>query len=459
LGEDPDATFKPAINERSKDIAEYRRREEAMCGNTQAGAADVTTRLTAEAETAVLRKHSLRQAWEEKEAQDYTFTPALNPESERILAESARHGSASAHNGRGGSGRGGGGGGGEAFLRRQRQNERRRAANKQRLAAEVEAESGCTFKPNIGNAEEVLGVLRPSLLKESTGERVSRMSRAEPRERQEKLQAKREEYYSQFHHAPELNPLSRALGRALTVEELVSTERNRRVKQRVAAQVTKARLQECTFKPKLHQGTPATRKDVHGNVIRGERPRGAREGADLGDPSTITQRTEFARALREEELEGARREREMQQLQDCTFVPALDKPLVPQGGVGAAAGGPVVVRGLGRFLELKELAKHIEEEKRQREEAAFRVQEPTVLGASVGGRTVPQPFRLSGPPPNSTRRERGRQDAEAAAGQYTFQPHTLEGDNRKLIDHMLRAEELSRHAPLPRRGGGAPPRY
>ena len=77
----------------------------------------------------------------------------------------------------------------------------------------------------------------------------------------------------------------------------------------------------------------------------------------------------------------------LQELRECTFQPnvSLIKQAVPEPD------GPVIVRGLGRHLELKEMAKKKEEEKAAREEEVFKTQ-PRVATA---GYTVPQPFHLS----------------------------------------------------------------
>jgi hypothetical protein len=61
---------------------------------------------------------------------------------------------------------------------------------------------------------------------------------------------------------------------------------------------------------------------------------------------------------REEKLAKARREAEYAEMQACTFAPDVKRPAVRQPD------GPVIVRGLGRFIETKELAKRLEEEHR-----------------------------------------------------------------------------------------------
>ena len=52
----------------------------------------------------------------------------------------------------------------------------------------------------------------------------------------------------------------------------------------------------------------------------------------------------------------------------CTFHPNINRSRPKK------ADGPVIVKGFGRFLELKELAKKIEEEKSARENRAFMIE-------------------------------------------------------------------------------------
>ena len=59
--------------------------------------------------------------------------------------------------------------------------------------------------------------------------------------------------------------------------------------------------------------------------------------------------------MREGLLVEERRAQEYQELEGCTFQPQINER--PAAGCGEQSAGPVVVRGLGRYLELKELAR------------------------------------------------------------------------------------------------------
>lgn len=63
-------------------------------------------------------------------------------------------------------------------------------------------------------------------------------------------------------------------------------------------------------------------------------------------------------AAREQKLEAARRDRDSQELAACTFAPKTSEYTAPPPS------GPVIVRGLGRHMELRELAARKEDDQR-----------------------------------------------------------------------------------------------
>lgn len=122
------------------------------------------------------------------------------------------------------------------------------------------------------------------------------------------------------------------------------------------------------------------------------------------------------------------------ELGSCTFTPIINKKSV-------SSDRPVIVRGLGRFLELRQMQKQIEEEKRQREEKAFAVR------YVPKSHTIPEPFQLSSQNSNLKKRreERLKILQNAQERECTFHPKTLEGTNRQLIRQVLKENEnLSR---------------
>ena len=106
--------------------------------------------------------------------------------------------------------------------------------------------------------------------------------------------------------------------------------------------------------------------------------------------------------------------------------------------------GPVVVRGLGRYLELKDLAKRLDKEKKSRQKKAFLVRAAKKSNKTKKGATIPQPFNLT--------KRRGKENArrELLAEQIratqmeecTFKPKTTEARNRELINQILEDDSL-----------------
>ncbi len=102
---------------------------------------------------------------------------------------------------------------------------------------------------------------------------------------------------------------------------------------------------------------------------------------DLSRPDTLIRAIDARRRCREERLASLRRAAEYDELRGCTFMPRTAaaghaastgsgggvEEQGSDGGGGAgggAAGCRVEIRGLGRFLELKQRAKALEDEKK-----------------------------------------------------------------------------------------------
>jgi hypothetical protein len=133
----------------------------------------------------------------------------------------------------------------------------------------------------------------------------------------------------------------------------------------------------------------------------------------------------------------------------CAQLDAVALPSQPQG--------PIIVRGLNRFLELKNMAAKQQEELRQREEKVFCKVHPTDKPKARA--TVPKPFSFEhrgkvNSVPEQTRPKSSQQSSSVtkpkrlAAQQvvdpkkaYTFRPRTTETSNRELIQQILNEPE------------------
>lgn len=116
-------------------------------------------------------------------------------------------------------------------------------------------------------------------------------------------------------------------------------------------------------------------------------------------------------------------------MQRCTFVPRTNTNIL-------RAQGPVIVRGLGRHLELRDVAQQQEEDRRARQAQAFGVR-PWAVRRTALGETVLEPFALSEGNSRGWWDVRKRQHEEERAAQCTFKPWTVEGERSKALSRLL----------------------
>ena len=247
------------------------------------------------------------------------------------------------------------------FLIRQHAMLEAKKRNLEEVESNLRAESSCTFKPDIGNADEVLTLTRPERMLEAQGARVERLGKEEVFRKNTELAKAQETHFSQFSFQPEINAESRARGRAHTIEELKNNERGARAKLKAAAIVEAEFISKHPFRPVLvATDAPPSPGGGKGNTI-------VARICVTSDPEHVSERVAEVIAAQEAKREAARKRAEFDELKLCTFVPetAVSKTSLAKMKQSAEIdGGVVVVRGLGRHLELKELSRHMEEEKR-----------------------------------------------------------------------------------------------
>jgi len=349
----PELTFKPRINSLSEKLASARAGE----GEKDVPASTASTRrLLAEAAASDARKESARRSALKSEAAACTFAPRVLPASGRILEAKLRGMGLAPETA---AALGSGQEGGEAFLSRQRLLGAEAAKNRAALEAEVRANEGCTFSPDIGNAEEILAITRPEMVTESGAGRVVRLAQADA-EAQAKARADANAaYYGQFSYAPVLNPASRARGRVLTTDELHKDDAGARLRMRAAAVVEAQFKAEHPFQPTLVSRplVSSSSSDAPGPLRL----------AVATDPEHVSDRILAHERAREAKREAARKLAEYEAMEGCTFTPDTAqsaRSLARAASAVAEDGGVVVVRGLGRHLELREMQRKLEEERR-----------------------------------------------------------------------------------------------
>ncbi|KAH7460800.1 uncharacterized protein KRP23_14506 [Phytophthora ramorum] len=334
-----------------------------------------------------------------------------------------------------------------------------------------------TFKPDIGNADGVLKQLRPDRRTESSHQKLYRLTYNDQREAELKKQRLREEQYAQYTFKPEINPVSKALGRSSTLDELShpvldiqhdppmskrsppqerrsaddsSSSRvvlrqyfaNKRFRSRVALEMEEASKAECTFQPSL--GASKTRNGSSNAAKMYNREPRSRSKLEW-QSENLLHLIEAERQKKSDEIEAKRNAQELKELEECTFRPNLQKPR--RRGKSDAKGSPspprdveadekpVIVRGLGRFLELRDLARKQQAEQKQREQKVF-APNTTYEPRSY---TVPKPFKLSESNRDSIRRRlKVREEMRAKESQEcTFRPQTVSARSRRVLQNML----------------------
>lgn len=92
-----------------------------------------------------------------------------------------------------------------------------------------------------------------------------------------------------------------------------------------------------------------------------------------------------------------------------------------------------MVRGLGRYLELRDMAKRQAEEKAAAESKAFKVSRAT----PPGGVTRPKPFNLSSAR-DPEHKEKLRQEAkQREMAECSFKPSTNESGHKEVVQQVL----------------------
>lgn len=191
------------------------------------------------------------------------------------------------------------------------------------------------------------------------------------------------------------------------MEELYKNSKARSSRDSAIKEAEANQQAECTFKPEINAVEVSNRQLI------------------FADSENLVQNIERRREIRERVLDHKRRALEYEELKECTFAPVVNKgnPESMQGG----STKPIVIRGLGRHLELKEKTKRMAEAQRQREEKAFllKVSQPKDLY------TIPKPFNLS------TSSRRPASDNAIQHNECTFEPETLSKARRQEIRRIL----------------------
>ena len=231
----------------------------------------------------------------------------------------------------------------EAYVKKQlekREEARKKWSDTERFA----------FRPEINATSEVIVESDPNRGGETEEDRINRLYKRDQKKQEVVRELIEREVYSQYTFKPEINKVSRTIARQITsIDDLAYNPKGRQIREQIQEEMMTQEFSECTFRPQ---------------TTKNRRYQRVASNYTMSDCST---QEDYSRKLKEklkekqERIAHERREREYQMLKDCTF-----KPHILDVDPSTHNSEAVTVKGLARHLELKELKKKQEEDKRLR---------------------------------------------------------------------------------------------
>lgn len=369
------ATFQPHINPTSQEIVHLQQ---------QSAASTADSNSCSQYEEQVMQQSKTRARLQE-EAQrrlslECTFRPKLSHKTADIVQQHAAFRASD-------------------FYERQMLFARRSKGKLNAAAQKAAAEADAPFEPALSSTSVLLTQAKRDA--ESTEEKMARLAVHDKAKVEELRKSAHEQYYGQFSFQPKLNKVSQALARTSEGTNIARAKTGH-VTEELRQELEEEFQKNCTFKPTILSARG--REGLSGSVLS-------------GGPDPVE---------RERRLAEARREKQYEELKDCTFQPRRKKK-VPD-----FARQQVEVPGLAKYLDRRMQAQQQDEERRAREEQAFKVRAAIKPGHRY---TVPQPFNLHNKYHSVDRKEKAEAQLKAKTEQTcTFAPHT----NAKAAYEILR---------------------
>lgn len=268
--------------------------------------------------------------------------------------------------------------------------ERKERRDEERRRAEADKYNSW-FQPQIySDARSIIADKRPELLSESEEDRYHRMIHEHQKVKDNHIKATEKVMYGEATFTPTIDPLSRALGRDSNVDELYENLRGKSWKEHIRLKNEAIESAECSFHPHINSVSRSMVEGMNGIENVAENLRYTSDRVTLNEPEKMARNIRLRQIEKEESRRAELIARELQELKECTFHPTVRqyRPIDP------SESGPIVVRGLGRHLELKHLSKQQKEEAIQREKDAFSVKNVEKYRRAEDGSTIVQSFRF-----------------------------------------------------------------
>ncbi|KAH7830090.1 uncharacterized protein MONOS_5120 [Monocercomonoides exilis] len=280
---------------------------------------------------------------------------------------------------------------------------------------------------DLSSARTSLSSSTSSTDSESFSERVSkqafRLSVLAAKEREDKILSLKQQEESAFSFQPKIDRISALLARSKTVDELSSAKEVEKAKKEAEIKVKREEAQKCTFRPKLNSKVNSIVEQNSFNATTKENTfmdednssqiskKIERYSLSVRNPSAMMEKIAKQREEQALKMAEERKKREYEVLKECTFQPTLvtkersssncrsrGRSLVnsdtnhelrrsrsvsslnsTQATSTSMRDGRIthpptpVVRGMGRYLELKEMAQKKKEEEINRMKKVFKL--------------------------------------------------------------------------------------
>jgi hypothetical protein len=291
----------------------------------------------------------------------------------------------------------------------------RRILGQQELRRSDARVMGSWFQPILASNKSVsiLSKSRPEQLIENTEERVVRMTYRDADAVEDRRQNLERKLYDHFSFRPQIDPLSKSLGRYTGIDELSENPRGKALLERAQRDRERQQNKECSFQPRINKLSRQLLLDDNDEVFQrtylndftpqtwaeGENAFQATEQRqeqglahqrpvspriNMSEPDKMARDIRTHLAMKEERRRAELVLEEIRQLEGCTFWPSV-VPFKPP-----SISKPVVVRGLGRHLELKHLSVRQKADRGLRENEVFKVRNVDKFRRADDGTTVVQ---------------------------------------------------------------------
>lgn len=224
----------------------------------------------------------------------------------------------------------------------ERQNEflKKQMEKKQEISNKYGEQAQCTFKPEINLTSAIIMENDPQRGTEKRDAKINRLYFQDAQKKEVIRELKEQEVYGEMTFQPRINQTSRAIVDEYKNQDgstvRVSAKHKFQARQE---QYKKEQEEELTFQPQTHSKNTRLYESVPGVVLND------------GDPTVNQNRIRAKLKEKHQRIAMERRQREMKELDECTFHPKTN-PCVQDNNQEV-----VIVKGLGRHLELQELRK------------------------------------------------------------------------------------------------------